>query len=47
MGIPSAEIAILPGKVKVKDEVAGRIGDGKPKEIPLAVVVMKKGAGNR
>ena len=40
MGIPSAEIAILPGKVKVKDEVAGRIGEGKRKEIPLANLLL-------
>jgi carbon-monoxide dehydrogenase large subunit len=40
MGIPSEEIAILPGKVKVKDEADGRIGDGKPKEIPFAKLLL-------
>jgi carbon-monoxide dehydrogenase large subunit len=40
MGIPSEEIAILAGKVKVKDEAAGRIGDGKPKEIPFAKLLL-------
>jgi carbon-monoxide dehydrogenase large subunit len=40
MGIPSEEIAILPGKVKVKDEASVRIGEGKPIEIPLSQLLL-------
>jgi carbon-monoxide dehydrogenase large subunit len=40
MGIPSEEIGILPGKVKVKDEASVRIGEGKPIEIPLSQLLL-------
>jgi carbon-monoxide dehydrogenase large subunit len=40
LGIPSDDLEILPGKVKVKDEASGKIVKGKPTEITLAKLLL-------
>jgi carbon-monoxide dehydrogenase large subunit len=40
LGIPSDDLEMLPGKVKVKDEASGKIDKGKPTEITLAKLLL-------